>query len=111
MPQVQEDTAAMKHDNRGASPRRLVDEAAEARLHRSKYIELRAISCEFDEGVLTLRGRVPSYYLKQMAQSLVDGIPGVAELDNQLEVGGLRPRNARSSRPSYHAALAPRRPR
>jgi len=111
MPQVQGKTAAMKHENKAVSPRRRVDEVAEARLQHAKYVELRAVSCEFHEGVLTLRGRVPSYYLKQLAQSLLDSIPGVLQLDNQLEVGGLRLRDARPSRPPRHAAPAPRRPR
>jgi hypothetical protein len=41
--------------------------AAEARLLNSPYLELRRVSCEFHEGVLTLRGNVPRYYLKQIA--------------------------------------------
>jgi osmotically-inducible protein OsmY len=61
-------------------------EAAERRLRRSPYIELRLISCEVCDGVLTLRGRVPTYYLKQVAQYMVDGLPGVQKIDNDLEV-------------------------
>ena len=63
-----------------------VAQDAEARLHQSPYIELRRVACEFDQGVLTLRGRVPSYYLKQMAQALLDKLEGVLRLDNQLDV-------------------------
>jgi len=101
----------MKHKNKAISRRQRVDEAAEARLHRSQYVELRAVSCQFHEGVLTLRGQVPSYYLKQMAQSLVDSIPGVLQLDNQLEVGRPRVRDVWSSRASHPAVPARRRPR
>jgi len=61
-------------------------EVAERKLRRSPYIELRLISCEVCEGVLTLRGRVPTYYLKQVAQYMVDGLPGVQKIDNDLEV-------------------------
>ena len=68
------------------SPRQATVEAAERRLSRSPYIELRCISVDLREGVLILRGRVPSYYLKQIAQCLVDCLPGVQKIDNHLEV-------------------------
>lgn len=61
-------------------------EAAERRLRQSPYIELRRISCSVREGVLTLFGSVPSYYLKQMAQNVVGRLPGVREIENCLEV-------------------------
>ena len=37
-------------------------------------------------GVLTLRGRVPTFYMKQIAQSLVGAIEGVSRIDNCLDV-------------------------
>lgn len=61
-------------------------EAAERRLSQSPYIELRSVSCSVREGVLTLLGSVPSYYLKQMAQNVVDCLPGVQGIENCLEV-------------------------
>ncbi len=60
--------------------------AAESRLLRSPYVELRRISCEFREGILTLRGCVSSYYLKQIAQNLVGQLAGVMEIDNRVNV-------------------------
>jgi osmotically-inducible protein OsmY len=60
--------------------------SVQALLRQSEYFELRRISCEFHEGVLTLRGRVPSYYLKQLAQALAAEVEGVLELNNQLDV-------------------------
>ena len=65
--------------------RELVKREAEARLRRSSYREVRGVTCEFHEGVLTLRGHLPSFYLKQVAQSLVYGIDGVEEINNRLE--------------------------
>ena len=56
------------------------------RLVDSSYPELRTISCDFSDGVLSLRGKVPSFYLKQIAQSLVFPLDGVAQLRNGLEV-------------------------
>jgi len=49
-------------------------------------LKLRDVSCDFSGGVLTLRGRVPSYHLKQLAQSHVAEVPGVLEVDNCVEV-------------------------
>jgi osmotically-inducible protein OsmY len=106
-----EGTAGTNRDSQAVARLRRIGEAAEARLRSANYVELRAVSCEFRQGVLTLRGKVPSYYLKQMAQSLVDGVPGVVELDNQLEVDGRRPRGGRPSPLLHHEAPARRRPR
>ena len=63
-----------------------VAQAMEGLLRRSPYFELRSVSCECHEGVLTLQGRVPSYYLKQLAQALLSELPGVAQIDNRVEV-------------------------
>jgi osmotically-inducible protein OsmY len=35
---------------------------------------------------LTLTGAVGSFYLKQIAQTIVARVPGVGRIDNQLEV-------------------------
>jgi osmotically-inducible protein OsmY len=59
---------------------------AQLRLRRSDYHELHLISCAFYGGVLTLLGRVSNFYLKQVAQTLVLGIDGVARVCNRLEV-------------------------
>jgi osmotically-inducible protein OsmY len=68
-----------------------VQEVARAKLQRSAYQEIRKLTCDFHEGVLTLRGRVSSYYLKQVAQTLVFRLDGVGELNNRLEVGSPPP--------------------
>ncbi len=59
---------------------------AERRLQRSSYQALRQIDCGYHEGVLTLRGRVPSYYLKQLALALVCEVAGVQRIDDRIEV-------------------------
>jgi hypothetical protein len=58
--------------------------AAEQLLARSPYAALRELSCEFDDGRLVLHGKVPTYYLKSIAQNLVGGIAGVAQIENQV---------------------------
>ncbi len=64
----------------------VVEGEAGARLRCSAYRDIRGVTCEFHEGVLTLRGRVPSYYMKQIAQSLVLGMEEIEEINNRLEV-------------------------
>jgi osmotically-inducible protein OsmY len=55
-------------------------------LRKSAYLALRGVSCAWDSGVLTLLGRVPSYYLKQVAQVTVAQVGGVERVENRLEV-------------------------
>ncbi len=75
-----------------------VDEAVESaesvmkcvkgRLSRSCHFtrHWREITCELEDGVLTLRGDVPSFYLKQVLQSLLKDVPGVGRVDNRVDV-------------------------
>lgn len=44
------------------------------------------VECAFDRGVLRLRGRVPTYYLKQLLQSRLADIDGVDWIDNEVDV-------------------------
>jgi osmotically-inducible protein OsmY len=46
----------------------------------------RVIHSEMDDGTLTLRGQLPSYYLKQMLQTVVQRVPGVLHIRNLVEV-------------------------
>jgi hypothetical protein len=62
-----------------------VGERAEHRLRSSPYLALRVIGCANHEGSVTLRGCVPTYYLKQLAQEIVSGTEGVR--DHQLDQG------------------------
>ncbi len=64
----------------------IIREEAVMLLQESPYRELWDVACEFREGVLTLRGRVPSFFLKQIAQSIVFVMERVEEINNRLEV-------------------------
>jgi hypothetical protein len=59
---------------------------AEGCLRRKPYLALRNVSCDCRGGVLVLRGRLPSYYLKQVAQEAVVRLEGVERIDNQIQV-------------------------
>jgi osmotically-inducible protein OsmY len=63
-----------------------IGEIAERRLRESPYFFLKYLTCRFEGGVLTLRGRVPYGQLKQFAESIVCRIGGVREVVNRVEV-------------------------
>ncbi|MBN2578816.1 MAG: hypothetical protein JXB10_07485 [Pirellulales bacterium] len=87
MPLLDAEKTAFGTGSRALMVRRWdVAERAEALLRNSAYLELRNVFCSFREGVLTLRGRVSSYHLKQLAQTFTGDLKEVAELKNQLEV-------------------------
>jgi osmotically-inducible protein OsmY len=54
------------------------------------YGPLRGIDVSVQVRLVIMAGRVPSYYLKQIAQTTALSVPGVAQVRNDLEVG--RPR-------------------
>lgn len=59
---------------------------AEGLLRRTPYPVLRNVSCELREGRLILRGRLPSYFLKQMAQATLAHVAGSHRIVNAIEV-------------------------
>jgi osmotically-inducible protein OsmY len=63
-----------------------VMEAAKCRLQERLDTDARKVSCEYENGVLVLHGRVSSFYYKQLAQEAVAGLPSVVEVINQIEV-------------------------
>lgn len=73
---VDSNTAISKH----------VIHAAENRLRDSSHLFLRHVECDFHQGQLLLNGKVPSFYLKQLAQTLLQDVQGVERIDNRLAV-------------------------
>ena len=71
-----------------SDPRVAIEDLVHRKLAESGYFSCRSrqISCEYHHGVLTLRGRVPSFYLKQMAQAVLKDIDGIERIDNQVDV-------------------------
>ena len=64
----------------------LTTERARARLRESPYLSIRQVSCEFDRGALMLRGRLPTFYYKQLAQEAVADLDGIRQVVNEIEV-------------------------
>ena len=65
---------------------RHVEQTARRRLARTGYPRLKAVECSFRDGRLTLRGNVPSYHHKQIAQEALRQIFHVIQVVNNLEV-------------------------
>jgi osmotically-inducible protein OsmY len=58
----------------------------ERALHAIGYTPLRAVEVAVCAGVVNLRGRVSSFYMKQLAQAVALAVPGVQHLRNDLNV-------------------------
>jgi len=54
------------------------------------------INLDYHQGILTISGRVPSFYLKQVVQEIVRHLDGVERVDNQIDV--IRPDGVSSVR-------------
>ena len=53
-------------------------------LAASGYRSLRNLQVSCNNGRVTLEGQLPTYYLKQLAQSLVQRVEGVCDVDNDV---------------------------
>ena len=63
----------------------LKDKAQEA-LQLNPYLTRNGLRCETNQGRVTLRGEVNSYFQKQMATETLRKLRGIEEIDNQPEV-------------------------
>jgi osmotically-inducible protein OsmY len=59
---------------------------AKQRIVHQPHLAVQRIWCDFDAGRLILRGQVPSYYFKQLAQEAVANLDGVEQVVNEIEV-------------------------
>ena len=58
----------------------------ERRLRQYSYAALRYVEVAFREGTVKLSGRLPSFYLKQLAQTAARGVDGVEVIVNEIDV-------------------------
>lgn len=73
-------------ERRAALQDSAVAETARRRLRQNGYLTLCEIDCRYHEGIVFLRGRVSSYYLKQVAQETIRCLAGVEQIINDIEV-------------------------
>jgi len=69
----------------GGADRSLAEQVEKA-LRATGYPGLRSITVSVHGRLAFLRGRVPSYYMKQKAQVVAMTVTGVTELCNEVEV-------------------------
>jgi osmotically-inducible protein OsmY len=86
-------TCSMSTDPRIAPPSKPrpgieIAREVERRLRSSGHLALLDVSAEVHAGTVRLRGHLPTYYLKQVAQSVVGDIAGVSQVVNQIAVLG-----------------------
>jgi osmotically-inducible protein OsmY len=63
-----------------------IDQEVACRLRWSGYLALRDVSCGIRGGVLSLHGRLPTHYLKQVAQAIAVEVEGVSSVVNRIDV-------------------------
>ncbi len=63
-----------------------LDDRVLTALERSPYLTNRNLRFETEQGRVTIRGVVSTYFQKQMAQEALRNVEGVAEITNELEV-------------------------
>ena len=59
---------------------------AERVFRESPYPALRKLKCRFDDGQLVILGNVPTFYLKQLAQTVVQQMKLAERVDNRVSV-------------------------
>jgi osmotically-inducible protein OsmY len=70
----------------GADATREVAVAAKARIIHHPHLKTQRIWCELDGDTLYLRGQVPSFFFKQLAQQAMLGFDSVRQVVNEIEV-------------------------
>jgi osmotically-inducible protein OsmY len=73
-------------DTQRLDPQASLQAVAERALRSGPYPALKNLCCDCRGGVLVLRGCLPTYYLKQVAQEVVAHLEGVQGVENQIEV-------------------------
>jgi osmotically-inducible protein OsmY len=63
-----------------------LDDRVLTALERNPYLARRNLRFETEQGRVTLRGVVGTYFQKQMAQETLRHVEGVDEIANELEV-------------------------
>ncbi|MFN0197830.1 MAG: BON domain-containing protein [Planctomycetaceae bacterium] len=64
----------------------LIEQAIREKWHESGFGRFRNLKVGVRNGKVQLRGRLDSYYHKQMAHSLIRAIDGITQIDNDILV-------------------------
>jgi osmotically-inducible protein OsmY len=83
---VSEDGHSELRTKTSAGIAEVVAATAKARILHHPHLKAQRIWCEFDGGNLLLRGQVPSFFFKQLAQQAMLGLDNVRQVVNEIEV-------------------------
>ena len=72
--------------SRADSPVCCVTKQAQEVLRTSPYKPIRRVACTYQDGMLVLRGRLRTFFHKQLAQEAVARVDGVRQVVNEIEV-------------------------
>ena len=75
-----------RKDGNGRDRSHEVTEAAKNRPQKSPYWAVRSLSCDCHGGILFLRGHLPTFYQRQLAQEAVTKLEGVLHVMNETVV-------------------------
>lgn len=88
MPGTQKRTEKVHLSNEQSCMASKVEELAYRRLREKCPYSFffKKITCHYEDGVLTLRGQLPTFYLKQVLQTWLRDLESVEHIDNQVDV-------------------------
>lgn len=64
----------------------MIESLVRSAYRRYGYTQLDNVNCLVDRNTIVLTGELPSYHLKQVAQTIAMSLPQVAYVDNQITV-------------------------
>ena len=81
-------TLTRKRKQQPFAKRTKIEQLARKQLDGDCHFHHRVTGFQFEyrEGVLTVRGRVPSFYLRQILERVLLRVKGVRSIDNQVDV-------------------------
>ena len=81
-------TLTNKQKRKPAPTRVKIEQVVRQELGRHLHFRGRVDGFQFEhhEGVLTIRGRVPTFYLKQLLQTVLKRVDGVERINNHVDV-------------------------
>jgi hypothetical protein len=91
----------MLTEESGSDRSREVTRAAKIRLKESPHWAIRGLSCKCCRGVLFLRGHLPSFYQKQLAQEAIGKLEGVLQVVNEAVVDAPASRTVATMRADF----------
>jgi osmotically-inducible protein OsmY len=68
------------------SPDERICEEATRKLRSTGYAPVSNLACDVQNGVVTIKGSVPTFHLRQVAHSAIQRIDGVREVQDLVEV-------------------------